>query len=158
MLNSENSSAHSSTFDISDPNHLLRVRGACVLLVEDNPDNRNLIARYLRYSGAYVDFAENGIEGVKKALVNNYDIILMDIQMPRLDGLEATKKLREFGYDGSIVAITGYSKKAEREDCLEAGFDEYLTKPVQRTRLLFTIANQPRVRRELNFEARSFIH
>lgn len=144
MLDMETEKQHHVNDDF-DFNLVSRLRGASVLLVDDSADARVLIERDLRLSGAEVDIAVNGLEGLKHALGRPYDVILMDIQMPRLDGLEATRKLREWGYEGSIIALTGYKKMAERDDCLSAGFDEYLTKPVSRVRLLYTIACRPRL-------------
>ena len=136
-----------SEMDEADPTILLRVRGTSVLLVEDSADARALLARYIRLSGGEVDLAENGLEGIKQALSSPYDIVLMDIQMPRLNGLDAIRKLRDYGYEGSVVAVTGHAQEAEREQCLAAGFDDYLTKPVQRHRLLYTVASQPKRQR-----------
>lgn len=134
---------HEYDFDFGLITHL---KGASVLVIDDSCEGRTLIGRYLRDSGAEVDVAVNGLEGIKQALVGNYDVLLMDIQMPRLDGLEATRKLREWGYDGSIVAVTAHSRKAEKDDCLEAGCDDYLVKPISRMQLLYTVASRPRLR------------
>jgi CheY-like chemotaxis protein len=137
---------HKQSVEDHEFNLVARLRGASVLLVDDSADNRLLIARDLRLSGANVDLAVNGLEGIKQALGRTYDVIIMDIQMPRIDGFEATRKLREWGYDGSIIALTAHSKIAERDDCLRAGFDDYLTKPVSRVHLLYTVACRPRLR------------
>ena len=130
-----------------DADFLLKVRGTSVLLVEDSAYFRAYVTRMIELSGGRVDCAENGLEGIKAALANHYDVILMDICMPRLDGFEATRKLREWGYEGSIVALTGTEPASMRDSCVEAGFDELLLKPVHRVRLLYTIACRPR-----NFE------
>jgi|GEM_PF-394353 len=106
--------------------------GLKVLLVEDSPDNQMLITLYLQREGADVKTASNGAEGVKLALSENFDVLLMDIQMPILDGHEATKKLRRAEYTKPIVALTAHAMKEENEKCLESGFTEFLTKPVRK--------------------------
>jgi CheY-like chemotaxis protein len=111
-----------------------------VLLVEDGPDNRVLISRILERSGLTVEIAEDGVAGVEAALHGEFDLILMDIQMPRMDGLTATGELRRHGFDAPIVALTANSEEGWRERCLEAGCDDYLTKPVDRMLLLERIA------------------
>jgi two-component system, sensor histidine kinase len=110
--------------------------GMDVLVVEDSTDNQILIGRYLKGAGATVEFADNGIEGVKKAGVKEYDVVLMDLQMPLMDGQEATRMLRTNGYHGPIVAITAHAMKEERERALSSGFNGYLTKPLSRQTLV----------------------
>lgn len=131
---------------LEDENSDLRlaIRDTHVLLVEDNSDNSRFMSRFITMFGGKVDFAVNGLEGVKKALHGNYDVVLMDLYMPVMDGYEATRKLRGYGYEGSIIAVTAHSTAADRERCLEIGFDEYLTKPVNRMRLMYAIASRPR--------------
>ena len=111
-----------------------------VLLAEDNPDNRRILLHYLRMSGLEMDVAEDGNIAVEKALANGYDLILMDIQMPGVDGYTATRELRRANYDGPIIALTAHAMREERERCLEAGCNDYLTKPVERRTLLETVA------------------
>lgn len=106
-----------------------------ILLVEDSPDNRMLLNRFLQLAGATVSFAENGREGVNAALANDFDVVLMDIQMPVLDGCQATRELRQSGYNKPILAITAHAMKGEREKILAFGFNDYLTKPIN-TRVL----------------------
>lgn len=124
----------------------LRVTGDCrVLLAEDGPDNRKLISLFLRKGGVSVDWAENGRIAVEKifAAIDSgvpYDVILMDMQMPEMDGYEASRVLRSRGYRGPIVALTAHAMKGDRETCLEAGCDFYLPKPVDRTQLLLLVA------------------
>jgi hypothetical protein len=106
-----------------------------VLIVDDSEDNRVMMAAYLEKSSFTFDMAENGLEGVEKALQQNYDMVLMDIQMPKMDGFEAIKYLREKNYDGPVVAVTAHAMKGYRERCLSNGFDDYLCKPLSWTAL-----------------------
>jgi len=105
-----------------------------VLVVEDSPDNQDLIAKYLIKAGATVEVVDNGLMAVQKALTDPYDLILMDVQMPIMDGLTATKKLRSEGYKNPIVNITANAMKEDRDKCIAAGADDYLTKPVDVSR------------------------
>ena len=101
-----------------------------VLLVEDNPDNRELIEMYVHKTGAKIDFAKNGRQGVEMAAAKNYDLILMDMQMPVMDGVEAIKLLRENGYSKPIVSLTANAMLSNREECFSAGANDYLVKPI----------------------------
>jgi signal transduction histidine kinase/CheY-like chemotaxis protein len=105
-----------------------------VLVVEDSPDNQDLIAKYLIKAGATVEVVDNGLMAVQKALTEPYDLILMDVQMPIMDGLTATRKLRSEGYKNPIVNITANAMKEDRDKCIAAGADDYLTKPVDVSR------------------------
>jgi signal transduction histidine kinase/ActR/RegA family two-component response regulator len=112
-----------------------------VLLVEDGPDNQRLISAILRRAGGEVTVAAHGQDGVEAALQARdqgtpYDLILMDMQMPVMDGYTATRVLREHGYAGQIVALTAHAMKGELEKCLDAGCDHYLSKPISRDVLL----------------------
>ena len=116
-----------------------------VLVAEDGPDNQALISVILRNAGAEVDVAPNGRVAVEKASSamaagTPYDAILMDMQMPEMDGYEATGKLRQSGYKGPIVALTAHAMAGDRQKCLEAGCDDYATKPLDRLGLLHTLA------------------
>ncbi len=101
-----------------------------VLVAEDSPDNQDLISKYLHKAGATVEVVDNGLLAVQKALTGSYELILMDVQMPIMDGLTATKKLRTHGYSKPIVNITANAMKEDQDKCLAAGSDDYLTKPV----------------------------
>jgi signal transduction histidine kinase len=101
-----------------------------VLVVEDSADNQLLIRNVLEESGASVEIAVNGLEGYEKARSGAFDVVLMDIQMPLMDGLEATARLREGHYERPIIALTANAMSAERELYAHAGFDEYLMKPI----------------------------
>lgn len=116
------------------------IAGCRVLLVEDSEDNRLLISRMLTIAGAVVEQAVNGEEGVKMALSSHYDVVLMDVQMPVMDGNEATACLRKNLYRGPILALTASAMKGEKERSLEIGFTDYLTKPVDRRQLISIVA------------------
>jgi hypothetical protein len=103
-----------------------------VLIVDDAPDNRALIQQYVARLGYKFDTAETGREAVDKALRQNFDVILMDVQMPVMDGFEAVHELRANDYNKPIVALTAHTMKGDRERCLGNGFDDFLGKPVDR--------------------------
>ncbi len=116
-----------------------------VLLVEDGPDNQRLFTYLLRKAGVEVDVAGDGRQGVEMALRARdegrpYDLILMDMQMPVMDGYEATRHLRQAGYRRPIVAMTAHAMKGELDRCLEAGCDHYLSKPIRRDVFLREVA------------------
>jgi len=104
--------------------------GLNVLLVEDGADHRVLIERFLKAKGANVGLASDGVNGVRMALEQSYDVILMDVQMPNLNGREATAKLRASGCTVPVIALSAFATKIEKEKCLAVGMNEYLTKPI----------------------------
>jgi two-component system, sensor histidine kinase and response regulator len=114
-----------------------------VLLVEDNPVNQRVAIRMLEKVGVRSDVAENGREAVAAVSRYAYDLVLMDCQMPELDGYAATAQIRAAEPSGRrlpIVAMTAAAMHGDRERCLEAGMDDYLTKPITRDRLLAVLA------------------
>lgn len=111
-----------------------------ILIVDDSPDNQALIKKLLTLVGASVETANNGREGVRKALQGDFSMILMDLQMPEMDGYEATRELRRQGYSRPIIALTAHAMKEERRKCLENGFDDHLTKPIDRESLLHALS------------------
>jgi PAS domain S-box-containing protein len=116
-----------------------------ILLVEDGPDNQRLIRHHLERAGAIqVDIAENGqicLDMLFKDQCTQYDLILMDMQMPVLDGYEATRKIREHGLSIPIIALTAHALSSDREKCLQAGCDGYQAKPIKKTEL-FALCNK----------------
>jgi CheY-like chemotaxis protein len=122
-------------------NDVLRGR---ILVAEDGPDNQRLIGTILRKAGLSVELAENGQHAVEMALAaldanQPHDLILMDILMPAKDGLAATRELRETGYPQPIVALTANTSSGFRQECLDAGCDDFSTKPIDRATLLALI-------------------
>ena len=123
-----------------------RLLGLRILLAEDGPDNQRLITAVLRREGATVALADNGRDAVEDALGQAeagapYDVILMDMQMPILDGYAATSMLRAEGYTHAIVALTAHAMTHDRDACIKAGCDDYAAKPIHRERLMDTICN-----------------
>ncbi|MCG3138572.1 MAG: Sensor histidine kinase RcsC [Phycisphaerae bacterium] len=106
-----------------------------VLLVEDCADNQRLISLLLRREGLQVETADNGRQATRLALDHAYDLVLMDMQMPDMDGYTASSFLRTAGYITPIIAITAYALDGDRERCLRAGCNDYLSKPIQPAQL-----------------------
>lgn len=129
---------------ISAPPEIPRLDGIYVLLVEDTPGLRFLVSRILQVAGAEVEAVENGllaIEAVDRGddASRPFDIILMDVQMPVMNGFDATRQLRNAGRTLPIIALTAGAMTGDREKCLAAGCDEYIPKPIDRGTLLRAI-------------------
>jgi len=121
-----------------------KVQNVHILLVEDNPVNQKTAKIMLNKAGYTVDVAENGLVAVEAVEKRTYDVILMDIQMPEMDGYEATRVIREREGESrhsTIIAMTAHSMQGDREKCLEAGMDDYLSKPINPPQMFDTIKN-----------------
>ena len=122
---------------------------ARLLVVEDNAVNMMVMQGVLgRLGYRQIDKARDGLEAVAKVAATTYDLILMDCQMPNLDGYDATRRLREQGLRTPIIALTAHAMSGDREKCLAAGMDDYLSKPVAIDALAAALArwlNEPDV-------------
>jgi CheY-like chemotaxis protein len=113
-----------------------------ILLAEDNPINRKLVVEMLSRAGYPVETVENGRQAVEAVRHSRFRLVLMDVQMPEMDGFEATQVIREDEGDGAhtpIIAMTAHAMKGDRERCLAAGMDDYLPKPLQSRELFAAI-------------------
>ncbi len=130
---------------VSSPIKMIRAKiQNRILLVEDNPDNQNLAKMILEKAGYLVDVAENGELAINAVKAFHYDVILMDVQMPVMDGFEATREiraleLRQQEERAPIIALTAHVLQGYREKCLQHNMDDYVTKPVKKKLLLATI-------------------
>jgi len=118
--------------------------GLRILLADDCTDNQRLVSHLLRKAQCEVDIVDNGESAFEQALAAQergeaYDVILMDMQMPLVDGYVATTRLRSWGYRRPIIALTAHSMEPDRQKCLDAGCDDYDTKPIHRQRLFAVI-------------------
>jgi CheY-like chemotaxis protein len=123
-----------------------------ILLAEDTPSNQLLIAFLLRAAGTQVTVVEDGQKAVdlvlqQREMNHSFDVILMDMQMPVMDGYEATQRLREAGYQGPIIALTALAMMGDRQKCLNAGCDDYISKPIDRQALLQLVSKYAARRR-----------
>lgn len=118
-------------------------RGTRVLLAEDNPANQVVIKTILEYAGLQVDLVANGLEAVAAARDLSYDIVLMDISMPEMDGIEASKAIRKLPGKKAkipIIALTAHALQGDREKFIQVGMNEHVTKPVDKALILDCIA------------------
>lgn len=123
-----------------------RLNGVRILLAEDSADNELVLKFYLSKEGALLTSVQNGLEAVDAAKNNEFDIILMDIEMPLMDGLEATRQIRQSGFQKTIIALTGHALRDDAVKSLKAGCDTHLPKPIAKDKLIAEI--QKRLVRE----------
>ncbi|HEY1090252.1 MAG TPA: response regulator, partial [Burkholderiaceae bacterium] len=116
-----------------------RFKGVCVLLAEDNLVNQEVAVALLGSTGISVDVAGDGAQAVRMAAAKSYALILMDVQMPELDGLDATRRIRASGNTTPILAMTANAFEEERQRCLDAGMNDHVAKPVVAEQLFATI-------------------
>jgi PAS domain S-box-containing protein len=121
-----------------------RARGARVLLVEDNPVNRQFAIAVLKSVGAVITVAVDGSEAVRLASEAEHDVILMDCQMPVMDGYEATRRIRAAGITTPVIALTANAMEGDRDRCAAAGMDDYLAKPIRPDTLRAAVAAKAR--------------
>jgi CheY-like chemotaxis protein len=117
-----------------------------ILLAEDNVVNQKLALRLLQQMGYRADLASNGIEAVESVERQPYDVVLMDVQMPEMDGLEAARRITSRWQPTErprIVAMTANAMAGDREECLAAGMDDYLTKPIRVEALVAALSQSP---------------
>lgn len=119
-------------------------KGKKALVVDDYYINQELTKEMMEMMGCVVDVAEDGVVALSKYKNNHYDVIMMDVQMPELDGYEVTKKIREYEASGGkkptiIIAITANAMQGDREKCLESGMDDYISKPLRGEQLEKTL-------------------
>lgn len=118
------------------------LNGARILLVEDSPDNQILVSHILQAAGASVVSALNGAEALVQSANSTFDLIVMDLQMPIMDGYQAAQEIRQRGDTTPIVALTAHAMREEGERCLAVGINAHLTKPINTHKLVSTLAKQ----------------
>lgn len=110
--------------------------GLKVLLADDSPDNQLIVSFMLKSAGAEVAVVDNGQAALDQLREKKYDVVLMDLQMPVMDGFEALTRLRNQGNRTPVIALTAHTMSDERQKCLESGFTEHIAKPIDQTTLL----------------------
>jgi signal transduction histidine kinase/CheY-like chemotaxis protein len=136
----ESASEGPACASVTDKKPLRFRKGAKILLAEDSPDIASLVKLYLKPTGIEIDIATDGAIAVELAKVGSYDLILMDIQMPKMDGYEATGIIRAMGMKTPIIALTAHALDEHRNRAMATGFSAFLTKPIKKNELLEVLA------------------
>lgn len=131
----------SSNETLAGPDDALigKLKGKRVLVVDDTPENQAIVQLYLGKRGVEIELAENGQDAVDKAMAGQFDLILMDVQMPVMDGYTATKTLRSRGFKKPIIALTAHAMKEDQKKCFEVGCSAYASKPIEWPTLIQTM-------------------
>lgn len=146
------------TDDLKTEDWETALAGKRFLLVEDNEMNQKLVIMYLRRFKLSIDLAENGEQAVKAVQSNDYDLVLMDVQMPIMDGIEATKQIRALNNEKCkvpIVAMTAHAFKEEVERCFDAGMNAHISKPIEKNNF-FNVISSLVVAKKVNSEVKEF--
>lgn len=138
VLNMHNSkkAKYSETYSECRPTANIMLQNYKILIADDNPINQQVIIRFIKKLGYAYDFVSNGLEVLKAFKENNYNLILMDCQMPEIDGYSATKQIREIEREENlnnipIIAMTAHALRGDKEKCLAAGMNDYISKPIR---------------------------
>jgi CheY-like chemotaxis protein len=136
-------SAGSTTPQIQTGKKLIQLYPLRILLAEDNEINKKVALHMLRKAGYEADVASNGLEVLRAIEHKPYDVVLMDVQMPEMDGIEAAQKIRKQWPDRrmKIIAVTAYALEGDKDRCLNAGMDDYISKPIQLEELRSKLLN-----------------
>ncbi len=120
------------------------MEGKLILVVDDDQETRHMIREMLEGQGFRVEVAEDGVEALNKLETAEFDLVLMDLAMPRMDGIEATREIRARSYGETlpVVAISAHTSGAAEEEAFEAGMDGYLRKPFTREHIMIEIRRQ----------------
>lgn len=118
----------------------IMIEGRRILLIEDSVDNQKLVKKILLVAGAFIETADDGHDGIRRALEGDLDLVLLDIQMPGMDGYQVLAELQKRGFRKPVVALTAHAMAEERVKTNAAGFAAHVTKPIDRAELLATIA------------------
>ena len=140
--------------DFSSKNHIAKLKGSKILLVEDNKINQEIVIGLLEYSGIIIDVANNGLEAIEQYELhpNRYELILMDLQMPIMDGLTATKILRQKNKDIPIIALTANAMSEDIKNTKEVGMNEHLNKPIEVDKLYETLLKYISIKEDIEVE------
>lgn len=141
-------------WDSGVPGAKAPLAGRTILVVDDVETNRRVCSIFLGRAGATTEVASDGQEAVEKCRGREFDLVLMDMQMPRMNGSEATRALRAAGYRAPILALTAFSSGGDRDDCLAAGMDDFLSKPIEPAVMIQAAARWIRKRERASESAR----